>query len=156
MLNRKKFSLMLLLMAFLMMINAVLFSHCQVPCGIYDDHLRVKQISEHITTIEKAMNMIKKLSGEENKNFNQIVRWITNKEEHAEAISSIISYYFLAQRIKPVVNMDKKQRVKYLNSLTSLHNMMFFTMKSKQTTDLNHIKKLRTFLEEFKKYYFQK
>ena len=25
-------------------------AHCQIPCGIYDDELRVQLIEEHITT----------------------------------------------------------------------------------------------------------
>ena len=38
-----------------------LYAHCQVPCGIYDDAVRIVQIEEDITTIRKAMNMINDL-----------------------------------------------------------------------------------------------
>ena len=31
------------------------FAHCEIPCGIYDDEMRLKMIAEHITTIEKSM-----------------------------------------------------------------------------------------------------
>ena len=33
-------------------------AHCQVPCGIYDDAVRIIQLREHVTTIEKAMKQI--------------------------------------------------------------------------------------------------
>ncbi len=156
MLKKNMFKLLVLTTVLLLMANSMLFSHCQVPCGIYDDNLRIKQISEHITTMEKAMKMIIKLSREQNKNFNQIVRWVSNKEKHAEELSNIVSYYFLAQRIKPYVKDDKNLRKKYFKSLEYLHSITFYTMKSKQTIDLGHIKVLRKLLEGFKKLYFHK
>ncbi|MEM8908198.1 MAG: superoxide dismutase [Ni], partial [Bacteroidota bacterium] len=55
--------------------------HCEVPCGIYGDSLRVALISEHIRTIEKASNQINKLSKESNPNYNQLIRWVVNKEK---------------------------------------------------------------------------
>ena len=44
--------------------NQSVFAHCEIPCGIYEDSLRASLISEHITTIEKSMKMINKLSEE--------------------------------------------------------------------------------------------
>ena len=78
-------------------------AHCQVPCGIYDDAVRIMQIREHVTTIEKAMKQIDQLTSDESsaQNMNQLVRWINTKEEHATFIQSIMTDYFLAQRIKP-------------------------------------------------------
>ena len=35
--------------------SSVLYSHCQVPCGIYDDASRIIQIREDINTIQKAI-----------------------------------------------------------------------------------------------------
>ena len=131
-----------------------LFSHCQVPCGIYDDQMRIKMIAEHITTMEKAMNQIQKLSAEGKVNYNQIVRWVFNKEKHAEELSQIVTYYFLSQRIKPV--KDKSQEAVYQKKLTLLHHLLIYTMKAKQTADLGHIKKLRSLLHEFNHLYFAK
>ena len=34
-----------------------LFSHCQVPCGIYDDAARIIQIKEDFGTIKKAKSI---------------------------------------------------------------------------------------------------
>ena len=36
-------------------------AHCEIPCGIYDDELRISMLNEHITTIEKSMNQIMKI-----------------------------------------------------------------------------------------------
>ena len=37
-------------------------AHCEVPCGIYDDHARITQMLEDATTIEKAVAQILELS----------------------------------------------------------------------------------------------
>ena len=31
------------------------YAHCEVPCGIYEDSVRIVMIYEHITTIEQSM-----------------------------------------------------------------------------------------------------
>jgi nickel superoxide dismutase len=78
------------------------FAHCQIPCGIYDDAARFALLEEHVTTVEKAMKKIEELSAAQSPNYNQIVRWVGNKEHHADEISEIVTYYFMAQRLKPV------------------------------------------------------
>jgi len=70
------------------------FAHCEVPCGIYDDELRISLLYEHFITIEKAMTKIEELSNEEKPNYNQIVRWVNTKEEHANKIKDIAQKYF--------------------------------------------------------------
>jgi nickel superoxide dismutase len=132
----------------------LLHSHCQVPCGIYDDEMRVKMIAEHITTMEKAMNQVMELSKEKTPNYNQIVRWVMNKEKHAEELSSIITYYFMAQRLKPVPAADEKAYAGYREQLELLHRILVYTMKAKQTTDLANIEMLRTLLKKFETAYF--
>jgi nickel superoxide dismutase len=134
----------------------LLFSHCQVPCGIYDDQLRVKMIAEHITTMEKAMKQIIALSKEGTKNYNQIVRWVTNKEKHGEELARIVTYYFMTQRLKPVPKTDAKQSAAYQAKLQLLHHLLFYTMKAKQSTDLEIIKTLREVLKKFSDAYFPK
>ena len=32
-------------------------AHCEIPCGIYGDSVRIALIYEHITTVEKSMKM---------------------------------------------------------------------------------------------------
>ena len=131
-------------------VTPVVYSHCQMPCGIYDDPARLAVIAEDITTIEKAMKSIEELSVQTKPNMNQIVRWVNTKDEHAEDIAHIASYYFLAQRIKPVSESDAAGHKKYIKQLTLLHEMLIYSMKAKQTTDLANVKKLRSLLVEFR------
>ncbi|MCP5103840.1 MAG: superoxide dismutase [bacterium] len=131
-----------------------LFSHCQVPCGIYDDHMRIKMIAEHITTMEKAMKQVIDLSKKNPVNYNQVVRWVMNKESHAEELSDIVTYYFMTQRLKPVPKTDAKKYGAYQMKLELLQHILFYAMKAKQTTDLSHIVTLRELLKKFEIAYF--
>jgi len=133
----------------------IVYSHCQIPCGIYDDPMRFDMMAEHIRTIEKSMKEIAGLSGQTNSNMNQIVRWVNNKDTHADALSEIITYYFLAQRVKPVEQTETGARENYLLKLELLHKMLVSSMKCKQTTDLEHIEKLKSLLAGFKTIYMQ-
>jgi nickel superoxide dismutase len=122
-------------------------AHCEIPCGVYDDEMRINMIAEHITTIEKAMKEIMRLEGQKPTNHNQLTRWVMNKEHHANELQHILTQYFMTQRIK----LDAK---KYSEKLTSLHKMLVYAMKCKQTTDLSHIATLRSLLREFEGLYF--
>lgn len=143
----------------LALLLAVLFvpkfasAHCQVPCGIYDDSTRFDLMNEHVTTIEKSMNQINELSADMAKNANQVVRWVNNKEDHADQFTEIVTYYFLAQRIK-VVAPDNDHYAAYQKNLELLHQMIVTSMKCKQTTDLANVEKLRSLIKEFETSYF--
>ena len=76
------------------------WSHCQVPCGIYGDKGRFEMLAEHIATVEKSMQQITELSAQAKPDMNQIVRWVNNKDDHADEIAHIVTYYFMAQRVK--------------------------------------------------------
>ena len=129
------------------------YPHCQIPCGIYDDDARLAAIREHIVTIEKSMKMIDELGAVEKPNYNQLVRWVSNKEQHADQISEIVTQYFMAQRVKPTDASDKKAWDQYVKKLTLLHRMLVAAMKAKQTTDLQHTKALSKLLDEFTRAY---
>jgi nickel superoxide dismutase len=133
-----------------------LWAHCQVPCGIYDDEARFKMLSEQIDTLEKAMKEIAALSAQAPVNYNQVVRWVMTKEKHAEEFSETLSYYFLAQRLKPVEADDKSGRDAYLSRLELVHRLLVEAMRAKQTVDLVHIQELRDLLGKFQKSYFAK
>ena len=130
------------------------YSHCEIPCGIYGDSLRIALIYEHIETVEKSMNMINELSKSDPANYNQIVRWVTNKEEHATKIQDLVSQYFLHQRIKMTDPKNEDAYHKYLHQLELMHTMLVYAMKSKQSTELANIAKLRETLGAFEKSYF--
>ena len=149
-----KKSVMLGILVSVMVFASIVYSHCQIPCGIYGDQGRFDMITEHITTIEKSMKMITELSKQDKPNMNQIVRWVQNKEKHADDISHTITYYFMAQRVKPTLKTNGKEYDEYVNKLTLLHKMLVYSMKAKQTTDLANVEKLRSLLAEFHSVYF--
>jgi nickel superoxide dismutase len=134
------------------------YAHCEVPCGIYDDEMRIHQIREYINTIEKSMIAVKELSQGINDplTLNQAVRWINNKEEHAKKIQQIVWQYFFTQRVKPVDPKNKEKYNKYLKKLELLNKLSFYAMKAKQSVDIEVIKKLRNTLEKFEEVYFGK
>jgi len=124
-------------------------AHCEIPCGIYDDAARINLLGEHVTTMEKSMKRIIALQKETPVNSNQLVRWIMNKEDHANAFQEIVTQYFMTQRIKPNTQA-------YSEKLVLLHKMLVYAMKSKQTVDLGNIETLRSLLKEFEALYFGK
>jgi nickel superoxide dismutase len=123
-------------------------AHCEIPCGIYNDQARIDMILEHITTIEKSMQQVKSLEKEKTPDFNQMVRWIMNKEHHATEIQTIVSQYFMTQRIKPNVK-------DYNQKLALLQQMLVFSMKCKQTTNPLNATKLRDLVKQFHQLYFK-
>jgi nickel superoxide dismutase len=134
------------------LLAATAAAHCQIPCGIYDDAARIAEMKEHVTTLEKSMKMITELSNETQKspeNNNQLVRWVNNKELHADKLTEIVTAYFLTQRIKP----DAEN---YETKLKTLHGMMLSAMKAKQTVDPQHVDALRKQIAEFEVLYFGK
>lgn len=134
---------------------AVEDDHCEVPCGIYGDSLRISLLYEHVSTIEKGMSQINEMSSATSPNYNQIVRWVMNKEHHAEEIQDIVSQYFLHQRIKlPAADADSKTRAMYTDKLANLHNILVNAMKAKQTTDDAYVKNLRKSIHDFEHAYF--
>ncbi len=130
------------------------YSHCQVPCGIYGDKVRIVMLKEHLTTIEKSMNQINELSKNPQANMNQLVRWVNNKDTHADEFTKIVTYYFLAQRIKIKDAANAEEFNKYQNQTTTLHQLVVFSMKCKQTTDLQNVVKLRKLVDQFVELYF--
>lgn len=77
------------------------YAHCQVPCGIYDDPLRVTQLLEDVSTIKKAVHEIEELhslgSSQTATQANQLVRWVNTKEKHASDMITLLSEYFMVQ-----------------------------------------------------------
>lgn len=104
-------------------------AHCQVPCGIYDDHARVAAMLQDADTVIKAGKMIDDLAGKTDaQSANQMVRWVTNKESHAQSVISTIADYFLTQRVNASQD-DYVQRLKHH------HAVIVAAMKAKQSAD---------------------
>ena len=134
--------------------NTSAFAHCEVPCGIYTDHLRIELIKEHIMTIEKAMKQIEALAEEDDEDYNQIIRWTMTKEHHANLIQEIAEQYFMTQRIKPASPDDEEAYIKYIAQLTLAHEILIYAMKTKQSTDTMYTEKLSITVDKFEFAYF--
>ena len=68
------------LLALIFILSTQLYAHCQIPCGVYDDTMRIKMIEEHTLTILKSMNYIE-ANQNDLKNQNQ-VRIPSQKRSH--------------------------------------------------------------------------
>ena len=131
------------------------WAHCEIPCGIYGDRLRVELLREDCGTIEKSMRTIRELGTGSPANNNQLVRWITNKEMHANKVQEVVAQYFLTQRVKPVADTGGTEYARYVTQVTLLHKMLIAAMKCKQTTDTEDVDLLRGLIDAFEKAYFE-
>ena len=122
-------------------------AHCQIPCGIYDDYARVQSMLEDAATVEKSARLIAELAGKSDaQSQNQLVRWVMNKENHAQKIISTISDYFLTQRVKPT-------QKDYADRLIKHHAVVIAAMKAKQNADVAYAKTLKESIEALASYY---
>lgn len=128
------------------------YAHCQIPCGIYDDAMRFNMMREHVTTIEKSMNLINELKADPSENANQLARWVMNKEDHADYLAGIVTEYFLQQRVK--LAEAESDPESYNQKLALCHGLLVNSMKAKQTTDLEYCEKLRELIDGFEDVYF--
>ena len=123
------------------------FSHCQVPCGIFDDHARVHQMLEDSVTVIKAASMMAELAGKTDaQSVNQMTRWVMNKESHAQKIIETISDYYLTQRVKT-------DQADYIERLKTHHAVMLAAMKAKQSADKSYGLALQKAIQALEKYY---
>lgn len=123
------------------------YAHCQIPCGIYDDHARVQSMLEDAATVEKSATLIGELAGKSDaQSQNQLVRWVMNKENHAQKVIATICDYFLTQRVKPDQN-DYAQR------LAKHHAVIIAAMKAKQNGDVKYAKILMESIQALSTYY---
>lgn len=146
---KKYFFTLLLGFSLMPFLVTTVAAHCEIPCGIYDDEMRIKMILEDIDTIEKSMKEIIDMDKNKQHNSNQLIRWVMNKEQHADKLQEIVTQYFMTQRIK----VDDKN---YDKKISILHQMLIYAMKCKQTTDLANATKLRGLVKEFHSLYFGK
>ena len=122
-------------------------AHCQIPCGIYDDHARVQEMLEDSATVAKSVKLIGELTGKSDaQSQNQLVRWVMNKEKHAQNIISTISDYFLTQRVKP----DQED---YADRLKKHHGVIIAAMKVKQNVDEQYAIILNESIQALSPYY---
>lgn len=124
-------------------------AHCQIPCGIYNDYARVQSMLEDAATVEKSARLIVELAGKADaQSRNQLVRWVMNKETHAQKIISTICDYFLTQRLKP-------SQKDYVERLKKHHRVILGAMAAKQNADAKYAKALKESIEALALYYPQ-
>src|SRR5262249_47531653 len=73
---------------------------------------------------------------------NEFIRWVNQKEQGADEVATILTTFFLQQKIKPGEE-DTTQRV------LSAHKLLFLLVPIKQTVDL---KFLNDFYEEWERF----
>ena len=132
-------------------------AHCQVPCGIYGDTLKLDQLNQDVETVRKATAELHKLldgSAPDAQTAQQIVRWTTNKEAHADRIMQEMQSYFLAQRVKlPADDASDDDRAAYLQQLHEIHAVIVHAMKTKQQADPAAVEGLQQSLDTFRQSY---
>lgn len=132
---KRSMSVLMLLAACLIAGSGDATAHCQMPCGIYDDDARIKQMREDALTIRKAMSEMRKQHAAGTlEGFNQAARWVTVKEDHAQNIQDVVSSYFLTQRVK-AAPAGESGHATYLAQLQGFHQVLVTAMKCKQQVD---------------------
>lgn len=145
---RKVTSLIALTLAgFILLLPQLAHAHCQIPCGIYDDYARLQSMLEDTATVEKSAKLIAELAAKSDaQSQNQLIRWVMNKEKHAQNIISTVCDYFLTQRVKP----GEKD---YAERLIRHHTVIIAAMKAKQNADVRYAKTLKESIEALSSYY---
>ena len=126
-----------------------LSAHCQIPCGIFSNKLKLSELEEHVVTIEKSAKLIRDLTAKKDLTANdhqQLIRWTINKETHAQKIIDEAANYFLAQRIK----IDAEY---YTEKVKLLHHIIVDAMKTKQSIEKEATDKLSDEISVFKELY---
>lgn len=145
--NLRKFCCLSALFVLVLALPRPATAHCQIPCGIYDDHARVMSMLEDVETVMKSVTMIIELADKTDvQSRQQFVRWVTNKELHAQKIIETIADYFLTQRVKP--DMED-----YMDRLKMHHLVILNAMKVKQTADPKVVDMLGESVKALERYY---
>ncbi|MDA3874923.1 MAG: superoxide dismutase [Ni] [Kiritimatiellae bacterium] len=122
-------------------------AHCQIPCGIYNDHLKLQSMLQDADTVIKSVELIQELAGKTDaQSSQQLVRWVTNKETHAESVIAAISDYYLTQRVKASQENYEERLVKH-------HTVIVAAMKAKQQADAETAQALKEAIEGLASYY---
>jgi len=109
--------------------------HCEIPCGIYDDNMMVREMLLDAETIRKASAQIVALSEQvDAASLNTISRWVLVKEEHSRELQHMNAWYFMTQRVKAVPKGEPGHDA-YLEHLSAHHLISVSAMKATQSLD---------------------
>lgn len=128
-------------------------AHCEIPCGIYDDHAMIQRMLLDAETISKASAQIQLLSAKLDANsLNTISRWVLVKEEHSRELQHNNAWYFMTQRIKAVPASDPGYQ-DYLKKLAAHHAISVNAMKASQSLDVAAQTRLRDSIKAVSAWY---
>jgi nickel superoxide dismutase len=120
-----------------------LFSHCQMPCGIYHDDMVYNLVDQYVETMFKGISVLNNSKFATVKERNEFVRWVMEKDKSSDQTAHLISEYFLQQKIKVGGDDTTKQ-------LISAHKLLFMLMQIKQGVDLELVRKFQKEWDQFK------
>lgn len=111
--------------------------HCEIPCGIYDDHAEIQRIRLDAETMRKASREIVALAENmDASSLNTVTRWVMVKEEHGERIQHMVAWYFLTQRVAPPAPSEGLDAVQdYYRKLAGFHAVSRAAMAAAQSLD---------------------
>jgi nickel superoxide dismutase len=117
------------------LLAAATLGHCEIPCGIYDDHAEIQRMLLDAETMRKASAQIVILSEQlDAASLNTLSRWVGVKEEHSKNIQHVNAWYFMTQRIKAVAP-ETERYDEYVSKLTAHHAVSVAAMKAAQSLD---------------------
>ncbi len=120
-----------------------LSAHCQMPCGIYHDEMVYDQIDQYAETMYKGITVMNGNKLDSVHDFNDLTRWILEKEKESNTTAELISSYFLQQKIKP----DEPETVK---RLVAAHKLLFLIVAIKQNNEVKFVEQFAKQWDEFK------
>lgn len=82
--------------------------------------------------------------------MNQLVRWVTNKDTHADRIIHTVAVYCLAQRVKVSAFASEHE---YTDALTLHHAVMLAAVKCKQSASIEACDVLDSAIAQFSQMY---
>ncbi len=125
-------------------IAAVGTAHCEIPCGIYDDHAQIAAMRLDAKTVGKANAQLISLMSDAMfagdpvaiaQHANTMMRWVIVKEEHSKKIQHTVAWYFMTQRVQRPADEDADAMQKYYTQLAAFDAVSTAAMKASQSTD---------------------
>ncbi len=123
----------------------IAYSHCDIPCGIYDQHQA--QLAAH--TIIRMTQLLQEVKQEDDlKSDHAIARYTHVKEDHAnlleEELDTLRNDYFKEEHLKKYPNLNELF-TKALNACA----------KARQTIDLDAAKETLSIVQEIAEIFFK-
>ena len=118
--------------------------HCEIPCGIFDDHAQIEAMRLDAKTIGKANAQLIVLMSDAMfagdpvaiaQHANTMMRWVIVKEEHSKKIQHAVAWYFMTQRVKRPADGDVDAMQKYYTQLAAFDAVATAAMKASQSTE---------------------